>query len=222
MAALSLANILARVKRYVPSIVLDTEIQDAILERMNLLVSLDTFPFQESYLETTVSIGDWHISTPTNFATIKNLVLYTADSESQLEKLDSKTFDQLYPMPSNETEGTPTFFCIKVAEGEIWFNCPCDKAYVFRMLFYQIPDDATDTTVSQLVELAKIVIEKWAASDGFRMMGEYDRADKIEQEGHKMLAALKRRYQLSMEEDARIISYKEQWLRVKRPGVTIT
>jgi len=44
------------------------------------------------------------------------------------------------------------------------FNCPTDVAYTFRMLCYVVPDDATDTTVSQLTELAKLAIMKWGAA----------------------------------------------------------
>jgi hypothetical protein len=211
--ALTLSNILTRVKRYVPTTTHDTEIQDAILERMNYLVSLETFPFQETYEEYTASVNDYRIATPSNFAAPKDLVIWTADSEIPLNKLDAVAFDKSYPNPSNQPVGEPVEYCIKVEEAEIWFNCPCDIAYVFRLYFYKIPDDATDTTVSQMVELAKIILERWGASDGFRMMGEYDRADKMESEGNKMLAALKRRYQLSMEEDARVISFKEMHLR---------
>ncbi len=211
--SLTLANILTRVKRYVPTTVMDTELQDAILERMNYLVSLDTFPFQESYQTNTVAINDYRMATPANFATIRDLVIWTVDSEVALTKLDASEFDRSYPMPSNADVGKPLEYCMKVAESEIWLNCPCDKAYVFRIYFYLIPDDATDTTVSQMVELAKIILEKWASADGFRMMGEHDRADKMENEGNKMLAALKRRYQLSMEEEARVISFKEQYMR---------
>jgi hypothetical protein len=53
--ALSLANMLARVKRIVPTTTLDTELQDHLLERMNYLTTLDTFPFQEGYQSATLA-----------------------------------------------------------------------------------------------------------------------------------------------------------------------
>jgi hypothetical protein len=208
--ALSLANMLTRVKRYVPTTTMDTELQDSLLERMNYLVSIDTFPFQELYQNFDVVIGDWRVDTPVNFATIKDLVIYTADSERPLDRLDATEFDRLFPMPANLGAAEPIYYCIKVAEGEIWFNCPTDKVYTFRIYFYAIPDDATDPTVSQMVELAKLVLVKWGSADGFRMIGEYDRATVMEEEGNKMLAALKKRYQLAQEEGARFISPKTQ------------
>ena len=52
--ALSLANMLARVKRIVSTVTLDTELQDHILERMSYLTTLDVFPFQEGYQSTTL------------------------------------------------------------------------------------------------------------------------------------------------------------------------
>ncbi len=98
---------------------------------------------------------------------------------------------------------------MKVAEGEIWLNCPTDEAYTIRLYFYKIPDDVTDTTVSQLVELAKLTLIEWASAQGFRQMGQYDRATEHDNEGNKLFAALEKRYALSREEDARMISWKE-------------
>jgi len=46
MAALTLANMLTRLKYIVPTTVMDTELTTCLLERMNYLVSLDTFPFR--------------------------------------------------------------------------------------------------------------------------------------------------------------------------------
>jgi len=201
---------LARVKRYVPTTVMDTELQDSILERMNYLVSLDLFPFQEVYNTVNLASSNYRLATPSNFATVKSLVIWTDGYERSLEILSSGEFDRLFPNPSINDEDTPCFACIRVAEGEIWLNCPTDATYTFRLYFTQIPDDATDTTVSQLVELAKIAIYKWGCADGFRMLSEHDRADKLELEGDKMFAALKRRYQLAQEEGARIISLKER------------
>lgn len=199
---------LSRVKRYVPTTTHDTELQDSILERMNYLVSIDTFPFQELYEEATIASGSWRIATPNNFASIKNLIICTANSEKPLDRLDATEFDRLFPLPSNQGSAKPDYYCIKVAEDEIWFNCPTDGSYLFRIYFYAIPDDATDTTVSQMVELAKLIIINWSSADGFRMLGEYDRGTVMEEEGNKMLTALRRRYQLAQEEGARFISPK--------------
>jgi len=207
--ALSLANMLARVKRIVPTTVLDTELQDAILERMNYLATLDVFPFQEGFQSATLSSGDTSMATPDNFAAQKSLVLYTADSQRPLTYLDPPTFDQMFPNPSDNDAEKPTYYTIKVAEGNYYFNCPSDAAYTIYSYFHKIPDDATDTTVSQLTEMAKLTLIDWAASDGFRMLKEFDRADKLERDGDKKLMMLRRRYQLSRENDARFISLKE-------------
>jgi hypothetical protein len=207
--ALSLANMLARVKRIVPTTVLDTELQDAILERMNYLATLDVFPFQEGFQSATLSSGDTSMATPDNFAAQKSLVLYTADSQRPLTYLDPPTFDQMFPNPSDNDAEKPTYYTIKVAEGNYYFNCPSDAAYTIYSYFHKIPDDATDTTVSQLTEMAKLTLIDWAASDGFRMLKEFDRADKLERDGDKKLMMLRRRYQLSREQDARFISLKE-------------
>jgi len=205
--ALTLANMLARVKRYVPTTTMDTELQDSLLERMNYLVSLDVFPFQEKYMVDTVAAGAYNKATPANFATIKDIVVWTAGKEKVLTRLDALEFDTMFPMPSNDTD-EPRYYCIKVAEGEIWFNCCAEYALTIRIYFYAIPDDATDTTVSQMVELAKIILIKWGSADGSRMMGEYDRATALEEEGNKMLMALKKRYAFAQEEGARFISSK--------------
>jgi hypothetical protein len=204
--ALTLANMLARVKRNVPTTTMDTELQDAILERMNYLVSLDAFPFQEGYQTTTVT-SDYRVATPDNFAYLRDLVIWESESERHLTILDPVTFDQMFPKPDENDTGTPTYCCVRIAEGEFWFNCPVDSM-VIRAYFYKIPDDATDTTVSQLTELAKITLEKWASADGFRMMGEHDRADRFEAEGNKIFQAMKKRYQLSREEGTQMISAK--------------
>jgi len=216
MAALSLANMLARVKRNVPTTTMDTELQDAILERMNYLVSIDVFPFQEVYQSTTLAASSYSIATPSNFASIKDITIWMgSDDQLSLEVLDSSTFSRLFPKPDENTTDRPKKCTVKVAEGEIWFNCPADIAYTVRLLFHAIPDDVTDTTVSQMVELAKLVLIKWASADGFRMMGEYDRGDQWEEEGNRFMLALKRRYQLSLEKDARFISPKEAHLLSK-------
>jgi hypothetical protein len=207
--SLSLANMLTRVKYVVPSVTMDTELGDAILERMNYLVALDAFPFQEGYQSVSLAAGNYNMATPDNFAYVKTLVIWTAGSDHVIEKMDSTEFDKRFPNPSEGTADKPRFFCIKVAESEVWFDCPTDQTYVFRMHFLKIPDDATDTTVSQLVELAKLTIDRWACADGFRMLQEYDRADKMEEEGNRFFKALEKRYQLSREEDFRVISFKE-------------
>lgn len=208
MAALSLANMLARVKRIVPTTTLDTELQDAILERMNYLTTLDAFPFQEGFQSATLSAGDSSMATPDNFASQRSLVLYTANSERPLEYLDAMAFDSMFPNPANQGSEKPRYFTIKAAESSYYFNCPSDADYTIYNYFYKIPDDATDTTVSQLTEMAKLTIVDWAASDGFRMLKEFDRADQLERSGDKKFAALKRRYQLSREEGAKFISQK--------------
>ena len=207
--ALSLANMLARVKRIVPTTVLDTELQDAILERMNYLATLDVFPFQEGFQSATLAAAGTSMATPDNFAAQKSLVLYTADSQRPLTYLDPPTFDQMFPNPSDNDAEKPTYYTIKVAEGNYYFNCPSDAAYTIYSYFHKIPDDATDTTVSQLTEMAKLTIVDWAAADGFRFMKEFDRADKLERDGDKKLMMLRRRYQLSRENDARFMSMKE-------------
>jgi hypothetical protein len=204
--ALTLANILTRVKYIYPSALRDTELTASILERMNYLVSLDVFPFQEDYDSITLSANSYNIATPDNFAIVKSLVIWQADFKSQVTMLSPIAFDNLYPMPSDNTVGTPSHACIKVAEGEIWFNRPADIAYTVRLVYHKIPDDATDTTVSQLTELAKICLIKWAAADGFRMDAEHDRAKALEEEGDKVFKALERRYALSREEEAKFIS----------------
>lgn len=209
MAALSLANMLARVKRIVPTTTLDTELQDHLLERMNYLTTLDTFPFQEGYQSATLSAGDSSMATPDNFASQRTLVLYTADSERPLEYMDALEFDRLFPNPSNRGASKPTYFTIKVAESSYYFDCPSDADYTLYNYFYKIPDDATGTTVSQMTEMAKLTLIDWAAADGFRDMKEFDRADQLERSGDKKFAALKRRYQLSREEGAKFISAKQ-------------
>lgn len=208
--ALSLANMLARVKRIVPTTTLDTELQDHLLERMNYLASLDVFPFQEGYQSATLAKGSVSMSTPDNFAVQKNLILYTASYERPLEYLDPVSFDRMFPNPSNLSSEEPKYYTIKIAEGYYYFNCPADAAYTINSYFYKVPDDATDTTVSQLTEMAKITLIDWAASDGFRDLKQYDRADQLERNGDKKFAALKRRYQLSREVDSRFISAKQE------------
>ena len=213
--SLTLANILTRVKQIVPTTTMDTELQAHILERMNYLASIDVFPFQEKHQEDTVTAASYRWATPANFATMKTLIIFTADSQRSLEYLDSKVFDSRFPNPSENTAEKPTYYTIKVAEGEIWFNCPTDIAYDLHSLFYAIPADATDLTVSQLTELAKLTLVHWAASDGFADMKEYDRSEKQERIGNNHLAVLKRRYQLSIENDARFMSPKEAFRMYK-------
>ena len=213
--ALTLANMLARVKRKVPTTTLDTELQDHLLERMNYLVTLDAFPFQEKYQSDTITAGSYNWATPSNFAYPKTVILYTAGNERPLEFLDNQEFDRRFPNPSNLGSEEPKYYTIKVAEGEIWFNCPTDLGYELRILFYAIPDDAADTTISQLTEMAKLTLIDWASSDGFKDLKEFDRADAMERDGDKKFMALKRRYQLAREEGARFISMKESHLGYK-------
>lgn len=215
MAALTLANMLARVKRIVPTITLDTELQDHLLERMNYLTTLDAFPFQEGYQSSTLTAGDTTLATPDNFAAQISLSIYTAGSQRPLTYLDPVEFKSRFPNPSDLSSEKPKFYTIMVAESAYHFNCPVDAAYVIYNHFYKVPDDATNVTVSQLTEMAKITLIDWAASDGFRDMKEFDRADRLERSGNTKLAALKRRYQLSREQDACFISPKEHFLGYK-------
>jgi hypothetical protein len=214
--SLSLSDILTRVKYIYTSVLRDTELTAAILERMNYLVSLDVFPFQESYDSTTLAANDYRLATPDNFAILKSLTIWQADFKSQLTIISPVSFENLYPMPTDNTVGIPSHACIKVAEGEIWFNRPADIDYTIRLIYHKIPDDATDTTVSQLTELAKICLVKWAAADGFRMDSEHDRAKALEEEGDKFFKALERRYALAREEEGKFISFREAHIRRRR------
>jgi len=207
--ALTLANMVTRVKRIVPTTTMDTELQDAIIERMNYLASLDVFPFQEKYQTATLASGAYRISTPDNFAIPKNLVLWKSGDEYDVEIMDVSTFSKIFPKPDVEDGDFPQYCCFKVAEAEIWFNCPAGEDIPLRMDFNAVPDDATDVNVTQLTELAKLAVIDWAASDGFRMMSEFDRADQLEAQGNNKLAAMKRRYQRAQEEDARFMSPQE-------------
>jgi len=209
MAALTLANMLTRLKYLVPTTTMDTELTTCLLERMNYLVSLDTFPFQEGYVSDTLAADAYYIVTPDNFANPKSMVIYSDLHTQTLTYLDPHAFDQMFPNLADITESTPVYYTVKVAEGYFMFNCPADEAYTVQCHFYKIPDDVTDTTISQMTELAKLTVIRWAAADGFRMMGEHDRATAEEAQGNNFLAALKRRYQLSQETDARFISIKE-------------
>lgn len=209
MAALTLAQLLARVKRKVPSTLMDTELQDHIIERMNFLVTADCFPFQEGYQSVSLAAGGVSVATPDNFASVRSLVVYTATFERPLTYVDPVEFDKLFPNVSNIEPAEPKFYTIKVAEGAFYFDCPATQTLTLYCYFYKIPDDATDTTVSQLTELAKLTLVDWAAADGFRDMKEFDRANLMEAQGDKKFAAMKRRYQLSRENDSRFVSLKE-------------
>ena len=204
--ALTLANMLARVKRNVPTTTMDTELQDSLLERMNYLVSLDTFPFQEKYQSSVLAAGAYLMTTPDNFANLKSIVCWITGEENDITILGATEFSRMFPKPDENAADYPSYCCIRVAEGEIWFDCPASAATTIRMEFYAIPDDATDATVSQMIELAKLALIRWASADGFRMMQEHDRADKFEDQGNKFLGAMKIRYQLAMEKDAGFIS----------------
>lgn len=211
MAALTLTNMLSRVKRIVPTTVLDTELQDALLERMNYLATLDVFPFQEGFQSATLSAGNSAMATPDNFASQKALYIYTSNSERPLIYLDPIEFTRLFPNPGNQSAGKPSYFTIKMAESSYYFNCPADADYTIYNYFHKIPDDATDTTISQLTEMAKLTLIDWAAADGFRMLKEFDRADQLERSGDKKFSALKRRYQLAKEENPQFISLKQHY-----------
>jgi len=88
MAALTLSDMLTRVKRIVPTNQLDTALQDSLLERMNYLVSLDTFPFQEMYEYATLTQGTYQLAAPSNFAVAKSMVVWSPNG-SEARRLDS-------------------------------------------------------------------------------------------------------------------------------------
>lgn len=210
MTALSYNNMLTRLKRIVPSTTLDTELGDKLMEGMNLLVTLDEFPFQEAYQTATLAAAEYTMATPDNFGIIKDLVVWTADYQKRVERLDAITFDEWFSNPSDESTGTPGYYCIKVAEGQLWFNCPADVAYTIRIYFYKIPDDVTDTTVSQLTEMAKLAVIELAAWKGFKdLLGEHDTGESHYNDAGKLIKAMIRRYHLAREQDARFVSPNE-------------
>jgi len=211
MASLTLANMLTRVKRIVPSTLMNTELEDALLERMNYLATLDAFPFQERYQEETLISGEYRLATPDNFAYIKSISVWMSDNkEREIDLMDAVTFLELFPKPNEREIGVPIYCCVRINEGEIWFDCPADGNLIIRMESFHIPDDATDVTVTQLTELAKLALVKWASADGFRMMSEFDRADKLEVEGNRYLDAMQKRYGLALERNARIMSLSKK------------
>ena len=186
---------------------MNTELEDALLERMNYLATLDAFPFQERYQEEILYTGEYRLATPDNFAYIKSISVWMTDhKEGEIDLMDAVAFLELFPKPNERELGVPHYCCVRVAEGEIWFDCPADSNITIRMESFHIPDDATDPTITQLTELAKLALVKWASADGFRMMSEFDRADKLEAEGDRYIAAMQKRYKLAMEKNARILS----------------
>ena len=209
---------LTRVKRKVPTTTHDTELQDALLERMNFLVSADVFPFQEKYQTTTLPGGQYALASPLNFAVPLALTLWETNAkEKKIEILDRVEFIRNFPKPDERLANPPSYACVAIAESQIWFNCPADNDYNIRIEFYAIPTDVTDQTVSQLTELAKLTLINWATADGFRMLMQHDEADKWEAQGDKYFATMQKRYQLAQEADARFISPKEEHvMQVKR------
>jgi hypothetical protein len=199
---------------------MDTEVQDAILERMNYLFSLDILPFHEATNTKSLAANSyWFAMSALNadISIVKSLKITTATFENNPVKLAVKTFDEMFPAPANETANEPTNYKIDVAESKIVFNCPMAGTRTISVDFYKVPINIkSSASFASMTELAKLAVGKWAASDGFRMNSEWDRADKLEDEGNKLLAAIKRRYQLAKEEESRIVSAKEWHLRRTR------
>jgi len=197
--------------KYVPATQISADIENSVLERLNYLVSLDLFAFQQKLSAAPdLTVGLYYLTVPTRAAVITDLRLTLDDYERNIELIDEGVFNQMYPAPQNNAQGKPVHACMREGESKVYFDKPADGTLSLEWGYYEIPTDATSSAyVANLNELAKLTLVRWAAADGFRMLNEFDRAEAMENEGNRFLTALKRRYHHSMQENARFVSIKE-------------
>lgn len=187
-------------------------IYESVLEKLNYLVNLEEFPFQQLMSGAPdMTKGQAYLAVPTNFNIIQGIRITTVGYERSLDAMDEETFNRAFPTPENSDSDTPSYYCQKEAESKIYFNCPPDAAYTLKWEGYTIPSDVTNVSaVPYLTELAKLTCVHWAASHYYgSYLTEYDRAAQEEATGNKYFIALKKRYQRNLEKNSRFISSRE-------------
>lgn len=188
-------------------------IYESILEKLQYLVNLEDFPFQQKAISAApdMTAGQAYVTIPTGFNIITGLRIVTTDYERNLTFLDPEDFNEAFPTPENDLNDTPTFCTVKEGESRVYFNTEPDEAYALKWEGTEIPSDATNVSaVTQLTELAKLTLVHWAASHYYgSYSSEYDRAAQEESTGNKYYDALKKRYRRALEHNSRFISPKE-------------
>src|SRR3990172_1002964 len=206
--ALSLANVLARVQRIVPTTSLSAYIQDAILEKCTYLTTLEDFPFQEVLSGAPdMTLGQYYVTIPTTIQILKRVTILTEDYDTPITLMDAEVFSEVFPAPGTYATGTPTHASIREGETKLYFNCPPDQAYALQWEGYAITDPASVSALGTLTELAKLTLVHLGAGEAYgSLLGEYDKGHMENSKGNEYFPALKKRIQRNLEADSRFMS----------------
>lgn len=114
----------------------------------------------------------------------------TLDEKNYMAHRD---FFTQYPNPSGATSGRPSVWT--EFGGQVYFNCPVDKAYIFRQRYYRVPTSMTlAASVPDVPESFRELLELYADFRGEKYRGNHDVAATYKQEFDDGLESMSMRY----------------------------
>lgn len=116
----------------------------------------ELYPFEclSTFIEDSLSTGDYVFTLDDEVQSIKKLILVDPDDTGSHRDLSDsylplKDFLATFPVPDSRPEAQPVYWTQH--NTELWFNCPPDKDYDVRIVAQKIPADlAEDTSIPDL------------------------------------------------------------------------
>lgn len=158
-----------------------------------------SFRFTEASVTSNFSINDTTLSQQSDYQSLIALRLTDPVNTDQHHSFDinnylpHREFFERYPIPANNTAGTPSYW---TEYGSlIYFNCPMDKAYTYTQRYYKVPTELTvDADVPSVPVAFRELLELFALYRSEKRRGNHDVAATYLQEFEDGLEAMQLRY----------------------------
>ena len=158
-----------------------------------------SFRFCQKSVSGALTIGNYEYNQQTDHQTTIGGVLIDPANVKRVFELNNTTykphreFFELIPDPSSVTAAMPSMWTEYA--GQIYFNCPVDKAYTFNQRYYRVPVSLVNATdVPTVPESFRELLELYAQfrAEGYR--GNRDVAIMIEGQMNNLLESMVLRY----------------------------
>lgn len=165
----------------------------------NLIFNTHMFKFCEKSVVGTLTVNSYAYDQQLDHqATLGGVVVDPSNSGNRFiidgdSYLDHRSFFERYPDPLSEQAALPSAW--SEFGNEIIFNCPADKAYMFRQRYYRMPSAlSTGTDVPDVPVAFRELLELYADFRSEKYRGNHDVAGTYKQEFEDGLENMVLRY----------------------------
>jgi hypothetical protein len=176
-----------------------TRIRRYLNHGQKIIFGTHEFKFTEKSVSGSLTIGEHTYEQQSDHeATIGGVLINPSATTSywvmdETNYLGYREFFARNPDPSVNTNARPSEWT--EFGDQIYFNCPVDKAYIFKQRYYRIPTDmTTDASVPDVPVTFRELLELWADYRGEKYRGNHDIAATYKQEFEDGLEAMAMRY----------------------------